>query len=72
MRVPPLRIGDTFQTRTGPRKVYYKNDIAYFQHKQRRYLCNVQTVEHERYKPANWWRVGKQTRCQLTVMVINT
>ena len=54
-------------SKTGRRKVYYPDDLTYLQNDQRRYLCKVTIVTHERYINTH----GRpETRCSIKAQVI--
>ena len=62
--------GNTFRTKTGPRKVYYPDDRAYFQKDQRRYYCQIVGVRHERYRRPSRYN-ERALRCVLDVEVLS-
>ncbi len=63
----PLKNGDKFVVKLGPRRVLGTGWESYFQHDNRRYLCRVVTWRDEPYRPSFQWTA---TRRVLTVEVI--
>ena len=68
-RLASLDVGDRFIIKTGKRRVFYVGDRSYFQKDQRRYLCRVLEVKHERYRD-RWGR--PELRCVCGVEVVGT
>ena len=66
---PPLKIGDEFSTRTGPRRLVYPGNKLYAQLDGRRYYCECVTSENERYIDG-WRRVRLRCRMQLRVIAV--